>query len=159
MFTVFLGLGSNLGDRLGNIEEAIRLISEEIGSVDGKSKIYQTAAWGITDQEDFYNQVVRVNTALYPLMLMDTVLNIERKMGRVRKNKWTERTIDIDVLFFEKIIISTPNLIIPHPFLHSRMFVLRPLVDLEPGYVHPVFNVSLDYLSKITTDDSAVTAL
>lgn len=159
MFCVFLGLGTNLGDRRANLSDAVGLLSQTVGEIASKSDIYQTAAWGITDQPDFYNQVIKVHTHLFPLQLMASILDIEQQMGRQRIVKWGERLIDIDILFFENIIISTPNLIIPHPFIFQRRFVLEPLLDVQRNFVHPVYKRTVEELIQTTSDDSTISKL
>ncbi len=158
-FSVTLGIGTNLGDRLANLNQAKKYLSVLVGELTAESKVYKTAAWGITEQPDFYNQVVEVQTRLYPLALMSCILEIEQKMGRLRTNKWGERLIDIDILFFGQLILSTPNLIIPHPFIYQRKFVLQPLLDIKLGFVHPIFDKTVEELFLTTPDVSNIVEL
>ena len=127
MNTAYLLLGSNLGDRLSYIYQAKRLITSECGNITIESGIYETAAWGITEQPSFYNQVVVLQTELAPSLLMQTLLTIEEKIGRKRIIKYGPRIIDIDILLADSLIINTPLLITPHPFLQKRRFALLPL--------------------------------
>lgn len=158
-FSVILGIGTNLGNRLDNLNQAKKYLSTLVGELTAESKVYQTEAWGITEQPDFYNQVIEIQTRLYPLALMSCILEIEQKMGRLRINKWGERLIDIDILFFEHLILSTPNLIIPHPFIYQRKFVLQPLLDIKPSFVHPSFVKTVEELFLTTPDVSDIIEL
>ncbi|MEO1054155.1 MAG: 2-amino-4-hydroxy-6-hydroxymethyldihydropteridine diphosphokinase [Bacteroidota bacterium] len=139
---IFLLLGSNIGDRISNLQRAQTLIGTNQCKVLRYSKIYTTAAWGKTDQPDFLNQVLEVSTSLAPLQLLETILQIEQTMGRRRIEKWGERIIDIDILFYGRQILDTSKLQIPHPHIAERRFTLVPLVELAPGFVHPVLNLS-----------------
>lgn len=159
MHVVLVGLGTNLGDRQANLNEAKRLLQQQIGGISAESNTYQTAAWGITDQPDFYNQVIQLSTSLFPLQLMDSILSIEESMGRQRIVKWGERLIDIDILFYDNLILTTPNLIIPHPFISQRRFVLKPLLDVQPAFVHPVYKKTIAELINCTSDESDITTL
>lgn len=140
MCQVYLGLGTNLGDRLNNLETAVALIAKKVGKIIACSSIYQTAAWGNTNQPDFLNMVVGVETALNPKNLLENTQQIELEMGRVRKEHWGERNIDIDILFYEEIVLISSNLSIPHPYIADRKFVLAPLLELIPDFKHPIQN-------------------
>lgn len=155
-FTTHLGLGTNLGDRSANLNIAVELISERIGEVLNVSCVYKTAAWGVTNQPDFYNQVIEVKTNLFPWELMKSLLDIEQIMGRVRIEKWHERLIDIDILFFENVILFSDDLKIPHPYLKERMFVLKPLQDLGTVFLHPVFQKTVTQLIQECNDSTAI---
>jgi 2-amino-4-hydroxy-6-hydroxymethyldihydropteridine diphosphokinase len=153
MNTAYVLLGGNKGERLTNIEKAISFIEELVGPTSNKSKIYVTAAWGNTNQPDFYNQVICVNTALSAIELLQRLLSIENKLGRKRGDqKWQERTIDLDILFFNNDIIDSPNLKVPHPHLHERKFTLIPFSEIAPNFIHPVFNKSITELNNECTD-------
>lgn len=134
---IFLGLGSNLGNRAENLLTAQRLIEEQVGKIRSKSSIYETAAWGITEQDAFLNQVIEVETSFSPSAVLHLVLKIEKDMGRIRALKWGERSIDIDVLYYNDEVISTENLAIPHPFIQERKFVLVPLCEISQDFIHP----------------------
>ena len=136
--TAYLGLGSNLGIRETQLATSWKLIAERIGRVLQSSAIYETAAWGVTDQPDFLNQVIRVDTPLSPQQLLDKLLQIETDMGRQRLQKWGPRTIDLDILFYEDRIVESSALHLPHPQLDRRAFVLIPMADLAPNFRHPV---------------------
>ena len=134
---IFLLLGSNLGNReeiLSNVQQEISL---SVGDVVNKSSIYETLAWGIEDQPSFLNQVLLVKTKLLPQDLLKVINKVERDLGRVRHQKWGERLIDIDILYYENEIINTKNLIIPHPEIANRRFTLVPLVEIAPDFIHP----------------------
>ncbi len=138
MPTTYLQLGTNLGDRLDLLAKATQAIARRCGEVSARSPIYETAAWGVTEQPDFLNQVLAVRTDLPPRVLLDQVLAIEREMGRERTQRWGSRLIDIDILYYDDLVVNTPALSLPHPWLHRRRFVLVPLVDLAPDFVHPI---------------------
>jgi 2-amino-4-hydroxy-6-hydroxymethyldihydropteridine diphosphokinase len=139
---IFLGLGSNLGNREDNLLMAQRLIKEKVGQIVLKSSIYETAAWGIVEQNSFLNQVIEVETSFSPNAVLHLILNIEKDMGRVRQVKWGERIIDIDILYYENEVISMENLSIPHPFIQERQFVLVPLCEIAANFIHPKLEVS-----------------
>lgn len=149
---VFLATGSNMGDRRKNLEAALILIGESIGRLLEWSSIYETAAWGKLDQPDFYNQVVKVATALDANETMKKILEIEKQMGRRRTYKYAPRQIDIDILFFNSDIILSEGLEIPHPMIQNRNFVLAPLVEIAPAFVHPALGKSILALSKECSD-------
>ncbi len=138
MFKVYLILGGNLGDRLSNLATAIDLINLHIGKVIEKSSVYETQAWGNTNQPDFLNQALIAETCLTPLKVLEEIHKIEDLLGRERKKHWGERTMDIDILFYDHEIINLKNLVIPHPYIAERRFVLTPLLEIIPNFIHPV---------------------
>ncbi len=134
----FVGLGSNLGDRRNSIEKALSRIGEIPGcNVDRVSGILETAPEGLAGQPDFLNCAAAVRTSLPPGGFLDRLLGIEAELGRVRSVRWGPRTIDLDLLFHGSAVLSTPNLVLPHPRLHERLFVLVPLAEIAPDFVHP----------------------
>ncbi|GAB3983683.1 2-amino-4-hydroxy-6-hydroxymethyldihydropteridine diphosphokinase [Spirosoma terrae] len=135
---LILLLGANLGDRVDTLRKAVSLIKERIGSIDQQSSLYKTAAWGVTEQPDFLNQVVRIDTDLTPESVLEQTQRIEQELGRIRREKWGARAIDIDILYYDQRIILTETLTIPHPYLHQRRFTLVPLAEVAPDFVHPV---------------------
>jgi 2-amino-4-hydroxy-6-hydroxymethyldihydropteridine diphosphokinase len=141
--TVYLHTGSNLGNRLQNLHRANAAIEARIGTIVRFSPVYVTAAWGIQEQPNFFNQALEVTTTLDPEAVLDAALQIEADMGRQRGMKWSERLIDIDVLFYDQLVLQTEKLTLPHPWLHERRFVLAPLMDIAPDWIHPVFGVSI----------------
>ncbi|UAY51443.1 2-amino-4-hydroxy-6-hydroxymethyldihydropteridine diphosphokinase [Ferruginibacter albus] len=152
MNRIYLLLGSNIGNSQQQLLKAIKLIEKNIGNVIRQSKLYQTAAWGNNDQPDFLNQVIIVATKQAPEKLIQTILAIEEKMGRVRTIKNAPRIIDIDILFFDKDIIQQKDLIVPHPEIQNRRFVLTPLNELSPNFKHPVIKKNIHQLLSICKD-------
>lgn len=157
--TVFLHTGSNLGNKAANLKQACREIEKRIGAIQKESLIYITKAWGITDQPDFLNQALEIQTDLEPFELLRTINAIESDMGRKREIKWGTRLIDIDILFYEDQIIDTEKLIIPHAYLHYRNFVLIPLREIAPDFKHPIFKKTITELCSASKDDLIVEAL
>jgi 2-amino-4-hydroxy-6-hydroxymethyldihydropteridine diphosphokinase len=142
--TAYLLLGGNLGDREANLKNAIKLLNEKIGKVIAVSSLYETAAWGKTDQPAFLNQAVGLQTYLSAIAVLDLALSIEQELGRVRKDKWGERLIDIDLILFGDQIINIPDkLQVPHPHMQNRKFVMEPLAEIAPEVVHPVFGETI----------------
>jgi 2-amino-4-hydroxy-6-hydroxymethyldihydropteridine diphosphokinase len=158
MNKTFLITGGNIGNRRKNLETAAALIEKEIGNIIKSSKIYETDAWGITNQPAFYNQIHLVESKFSAKEILDKILNIEAKMGRVRTIKNAARIIDIDILFFNDELINEPNLIIPHPQIINRRFVLMPLNELVPEMIHPVLKKSIHNLLSNCKDELSVTA-
>ena len=139
----FLALGSNLGNRSENLKNAIDALNSHAGiRVVRKSSFYETEPVGGPDQGRFLNAVVEVQTTLEPEDLLTTALSIENSLGRVRREHWGPRTIDIDILTLEDLVYVSPTLSIPHPLMHERGFVLRPLLEIAPDFKHPVFGTS-----------------
>jgi len=160
MNTAYVLLGGNKGERLINIGKSISFIEELVGPISNKSKIYVTAAWGNTNQPDFYNQVICVNTTLSASALLQTLLSIENQLGRQRGDKkWQARTIDLDILFFNNDIIDSPFLKVPHPYLHERKFTLVPLAEIAANFTHPIFNKSIAALLEECKDELEVNPL
>lgn len=146
MKKAYLLIGGNIGDRLSYLEKAIRLIEEQCGNVIITSSIYETAAWGKTDQAAFLNQVLLIKTDLKPLSLLETILKIESSLDRKRTEKYDPRTIDIDILYFEGEEIANDQLTIPHPKISERRFVLTPLAEIEPELIDPVHEKTIQKL-------------
>ena len=136
--TVYLLLGSNLGNRKEILDEAIELITEKIGIIISQSKDYETKPWGVIDQPDFLNLAIAIHTNLKPLEILEQTQSIENQLGRVRKEKWGARLIDIDLMFYGNEIIDESNLKVPHPLMQERDFALIPLAEIAPDFVHPV---------------------
>ncbi len=134
---VYLALGSNMGNRLSNLKAAVLNLTPQM-TVKQKSSVYETPPWGFTEQDAFLNQVVKVTTYLEPEALLRHLKRMETALGRVPNFQNGPRVIDIDILFFDKMIINTPPLVVPHPRLHERAFVLVPLAEIEPDFVHPI---------------------
>jgi len=158
--TAYLLLGSNLGNRSEILEKAIELVRENIGEVSRKSSLYETDAWGKTDQPVFLNQAIAVDTALTALEVLDKALAIEQKLGRVRKEKWGERLIDIDlILFGEEVINIEDRLQVPHPQMQFRKFVMEPLNEIASESIHPILNLTISEITKNITDNLEVKKL
>jgi 2-amino-4-hydroxy-6-hydroxymethyldihydropteridine diphosphokinase len=156
---VYLGLGSNSGNRKGNIEAAKVHIEKLIGKIAKKSSLYETQPWGKTDQESFYNCVVMVNTTLDPRELLTAISKVERELGRERDEKWGPRTIDVDILLYGKRIVRDKGLEVPHPEIAKRAFVLVPLMEIDGDMIHPVLKKSIDELYAECKDLSEVVQL
>ena len=149
---IFLITGGNIGDRKKSLETAEALIGARVGKIIIRSKIYETEAWGMTDQASFYNQVLVIESKLSPRQILDTILKIEEEMGRKRSVKNAARRIDIDILFFNDEIINQQNLVIPHPEIGNRRFVLSPLNEIAPQMIHPGLKKSMKQLLSETKD-------
>jgi 2-amino-4-hydroxy-6-hydroxymethyldihydropteridine diphosphokinase len=134
---VYLALGSNLGNRATNLKEAIASLSPQM-EVKAKSKVYETPPWGHTEQDKFFNQVVMVKTYLEPEPLLKHLKRLEVALGRKASFQNGPRLIDIDILFYDDLVLESPALVIPHPHVHERGFVLLPMLDIAPDLVHPV---------------------
>lgn len=149
MMDAYLALGSNLGERQQYLRRAIDALHETKGiAVLQESPVYETAAVGFTDQPDFLNMTIHVQTTLTPEELLDKALSIEKQLGRTREVKWGPRTIDIDILFYGKLVTKTEKLIVPHPYLHERAFVLLPLRDIAAGWVHPLLQMTVHEMAE-----------
>ena len=145
-----------MGDRLNNLKKAKALIAAECGTIRSASSIYGTAAWGITEQPDFLNQVLVLETSIEPVQLMQQLLDIEERMGRVRLFKMGPRIIDLDILLIDDLIIDSPSLSLPHPALPSRRFALIPLVEIAPDLLHPVEKKTITQLLLTCSDTLTV---
>ena len=143
---IFLGFGSNLGDKRNNIERAYRQIKKRIGNIVSKSAFYVSEPDGFESENQFINTVCEATTTLTAHEVLQETQNIEKKLGRTRKSRdgeYADRVIDIDILMFDNQIIEEPGLIIPHPRFHIRDFVLTPFVEISPNTIHPVFDKSI----------------
>ena len=147
MNTVYIGVGSNLGDKLDNCRKAIELIDNiENCMVMKQSGFYRTEPVGVTSQDWYVNGVISVETGLSAQELIRLLLSIETQMGRVRKERWESRIIDLDILLYEHYVIDEKTLTIPHPRMHTRKFTLMPMVQLDPDLVHPVLGRTMSDL-------------
>ena len=143
---VYLLLGSNLGNKKEILNKAIELLVEKIGIIISQSKDYETKPWGVTDQPDFLNLAIAIHTKLTPLEILEQTQSIENQLGRIRKEKWGARLIDIDIMFYGNEIIDETNLKIPHPLMQERDFALIPLAEIAPDFVHPVLRKTISEL-------------
>jgi len=146
MNKIYLLLGSNMGNSKKQLSIAQQYLSERIGLVTRKSSLYQTAAWGNTNQADFINQVIVISSTLNAADCIEKILAIEQHMGRIRTQKNAPRMIDIDILFFNKDLINLKNLVVPHPAIQNRRFVLIPLNELSPNFIHPLLGETVHQL-------------
>ena len=159
MRTAYLLIGGNLGNRKENLSKAVSLINEQCGPLTGSPSIYETEAWGNTDQPSFLNQALEISTSLNARQLIRKVLKIEEVMGRVRKEKLGPRIIDIDILLFENEIHDLRFLKIPHPEMQNRRFVLVPLAEINSTLQHPVLKKSIAELIEECPDNLEVTKI
>ena len=156
MNIVFLQLGSNLGDRELLLKDAITEIEDRVGNILECSKVYESTPWRVEGQENYLNQILKVKTTLLADEVLSVVLDIEKQLGRVRFEKWGERLMDIDIIFYNDSIIETPDLCVPHKHLHERMFVLTPLHNIAPEMIHPKYNKTVEELLNICNDTELV---
>ena len=150
---VYILLGSNQGNTKQNLLLANSLIEKNIGVITIFSSLYETAAWGNTQQSAFLNQVILVRTKLLPKEVLHQLLAIETQMGRIRTTKWEPRIIDLYILFYDNEIIEQVDLIIPHPFIQQRRFTLVPLVEIASNLMHPVLHKTMEELLAICEDN------
>ncbi len=143
MHNVFLGIGGNIGNKNENFRNVYKLINSEIGKVVCSSSIYESPPWGFQAKEYFWNQVLQTETNLNAPEVLDKIRSIENFFGRERNsNTYTSRKMDIDILYYDDIFLETDELIIPHPRIHQRMFVLVPLTEIAPDFKHPLLRLT-----------------
>lgn len=152
----YLHLGSNLGNRLENLKQCLKAMSKNRLNIVRKSYIYETEAWGLKEQNDFLNMAIKIETDLNPFELLILTQKIEKSLGRSKEIKWGPRLIDIDILYFEKTIINLEHLIIPHPHISKRRFVLQPLVDIAENWEDPVSELSIQTMLDQCIDKSKI---
>ena len=150
MHQVFLSIGGNLGNKRANFDKVYTHIQNELGCIVLRSSVYETPAWGFDSEDPFWNQVLCIETHLNPSEILDNIEKIDAVFGRKRsENGYSSREMDIDILYFDDRIFNNENLTIPHPLLHKRLFVLVPLAEIAPDFVHPVLKLSsLEMLNK-----------
>ncbi len=146
---IYLALGTNLGDRLGNLRSAVQALPPDV-IVLAESKIYETPPWGYADQPAFLNMAIKAETSLEPGALLKRLKELELRLGRKRTFRYGPRQIDIDILLYDGLVLNSPDLVVPHPHLHERAFVLVPLADLAPDLLHPVLRRTIrDLLADV----------
>lgn len=155
MNKLFFEIGGNQGNKISNISLAKEAITNNIGIIVNESGIYESPPWGFESNDSFYNQTLLVETKLPIEKVLERLLEIEKLLGRVRSaSRYSSRTMDIDILFYDKVIMNTDLLSIPHPRMHLRKFVLIPLCEIAPDFIHPVFNKDIKQLLNECKDDS-----
>jgi 2-amino-4-hydroxy-6-hydroxymethyldihydropteridine diphosphokinase len=145
---VYLALGTNLGDRTANLKQAIAALTPQL-EVKAKSQVYETPPWGFEDQPKFLNQVIKANTYLDPEPLLKHLKRLEVALGRKESFPNGPRLIDMDILFYDDLVLEKPSLVLPHPRLHERGFVLLPLLEIAPNLVHPVHKKSVREMAEM----------
>ena len=155
----YLSLGTNLGNKEENLHAAMQLIKEQIGNIVSQSALYVSAPWGFSSENSFLNNAVAVETTLNPSELLQTTQGIERTLGRTHKTvnrQYSDRLIDIDILFYDSLVMDTPALTLPHPLLHQRLFVLSPLAEIAPTLRHPIQQKTIRtlYLELLVKEES-----
>lgn len=151
MSVAYIALGSNLGDKEENLNQALKLLLENGLQIEAVSSFFETAPYGVTDQPEFINAVVCVQTNLAPETLLKLLLDTELKMGRVRLRHWGERNIDLDLLLYDDLCYHSEKLVLPHPDMQNRLFVLQPLAEIAAAKIHPVYKKSIQTLLKSLT--------
>ncbi len=154
MHRVYLGLGSNLGDRKAHLDLAMCAIEENVGRICARSSYYETEPWGVSAQEPYLNVVLEISTAVFPLTLLKMTQAMELDGGRERSLRWGSRTIDIDILFYGDIVAHFQDLIIPHPRIVERNFVLTPLAEIAADLLHPQTKQNISTLMNECSDQT-----
>ena len=158
--TAFIGIGSNRDNRKENCETAVKIISSDKDTaIIKKSSLYETEAWGEESQDNFLNCVAKIKTGKNVFDFFSLLQQTENKIGKQKEGFWGPRNIDIDLLFFGQEIINEPELKVPHPFLHLRRFVIEPLSEIAPDFIHPTINQSIKVLLKNLTDTKKVSKI
>lgn len=158
---VHLSLGSNQGDRIANLNAAVEAICKEFGAIETISSIYQSPPWGFEAEMDFYNLCMSLKTNVTPVELLETFQSIETKLGRQKKQSavYLSRTIDIDILSVDALVMESASLTVPHPQMHNRRFVLEPLLEIAPNFIHASSQKSISELIKECKDVTELTIL
>ncbi len=156
MNTIYIQLGSNMGERHFYIKESLLQIEKILGTIIYESKTYESSAWGVTEQRNFLNKVISVKSDFSAKDTLKTLQKIEDKLGRKRTEKWGERTIDLDILFYNNEIINTKELTIPHPYIQDRRFILMPFAEMNGKFIHPKLKKDIFALLKECKDTEKV---
>lgn len=160
MHNVFLGIGGNLGNKTENFKNVFKIIIREIGNITLASSVYETPPWGFQAKESFWNQVLQVETELSPGEVLSKIHAIEDQFGRKRgNNNYTSREMDIDIIYYDDSFLENENLIIPHPLLHQRKFVLVPLAEIAPNLKHPLLRLTSLQMLENCKDESVIKKL
>ncbi len=153
MTKVYISLGTNLGNKEFNLKYAIEQVAQSVGTITNQSSVYSSAPWGFSSTHTFYNQVIELETTQTALEVITLLLKVETAMGRNRKGTiYTDRIIDLDVLFYGNEVIESKLLTVPHPKLHLRNFILEPLLEIIPTYVHPTLHLTIEQLFQKSED-------
>ncbi|MDA8106255.1 MAG: 2-amino-4-hydroxy-6-hydroxymethyldihydropteridine diphosphokinase [Nitrospiraceae bacterium] len=155
MSIAYIGIGSNVGNRRYHCLKAVELLEQNGQKVSKISSLYETEPWGVKDQPPFINMAVEIETAFPPKKLLGLLKKIEKKMGRKKTVRWGPRVIDLDILFYDDLTVNDDDLVIPHPFMHIRAFVLEPLSEIAPEIVHPVLRKKVAALLRENTPSGA----
>jgi 2-amino-4-hydroxy-6-hydroxymethyldihydropteridine diphosphokinase len=157
MHKVFLGIGGNLGKKPENFKKVHRFIQNNLGEIINKSSVYETPPWGFEAKESFWNQVIEIDTNYSPSELLGRIHEIEKQFGRIRnKEEYSSREMDIDILYYDEIYMETEKLIIPHPHMHQRKFVLVPLAEIDPEIKHPLLRLTSIQMLENCHDESVI---
>lgn len=156
MFTYYLLLGTNQGDRVGHLKKAMEQINTSVGKIKCSSSIYETEPWGLEEQPDFLNMVVVVETTFEPIQVLKLTKSIEQKAGAPKEVKWGPRILDIDILYCDDIVVNTDGLYIPHKQVYHRNFALIPLIEVAGDLLDPVKKITIDEIYDVCGDDKEV---
>jgi 2-amino-4-hydroxy-6-hydroxymethyldihydropteridine diphosphokinase len=154
MSIVYIGIGSNLGDREKNCSRSVDLLEKNGIVIRQESSLYETIPWGLRDQPLFLNMVIKVETELKPQELLELLKNVEIEVGREKSSRWGPRIIDLDILLYDDIALNEETLTVPHPYLHKRDFVLIPLCEIAPDVRHPVLQLTMRELLQMLRNKS-----
>ena len=160
MALVYISLGSNSDNKAEMLKKAIAFLASDLGEIVAKSSTYETEAWGYESTNTYYNSAVAVDSIHSPHNVLEITQSIEKQLGRINKTvngEYTDRPIDIDILFYDDIIVDTERLNIPHIHICERRFVLQPLNDIAPKYIHPVNNKSIEFILSVCVDNTEIT--
>jgi 2-amino-4-hydroxy-6-hydroxymethyldihydropteridine diphosphokinase len=157
MHQVFLGIGGNIGNKHENFDKVYTFIQNELGEITKRSSVYESPPWGFDSNDNFWNQVLKIETEFSPFELLQKITEIENRFGRKRDGgQYKSREMDIDILYFDDKIIETENLTIPHPLLHKRLFAMVPLAEIATDFMHPVLQISNAEMLNVCEDKSAI---
>jgi 2-amino-4-hydroxy-6-hydroxymethyldihydropteridine diphosphokinase len=157
MHKIYLGIGGNIGNKQINFKEVYQMIDNELGTTEKTSSIYETPPWGFQSDDPFWNSVIEISSNLTPETLLSKIHSIEDDFGRKRgKERYSSREIDIDILYIDDIFMETDSLIIPHPRIHQRKFVLVPLAEIAPNFKHPLFRQTSIEMLENCKDESVI---